>query len=443
MARSSQSPKQDTPSHNKLRWLPLDNAAKIYPAARRSNWSNVFRLSVTLTEPVDVAVLKSALDVTIRRFPSIAVRLRKGLFWYYLQQLPHAPEIREEHSYPLTRMTNREMRNCAFRVIVHDRRIAVEFFHSLTDGTGGLIFLKSLTAEYLQQKHGISIPAEHGVLDRQDPPSDEELEDSFPKYAGAISASRKENTAWHYDGTPELGGFLNVTRLQLDTDAVKAAAKGYGVSVTTFLSAVMMMALQNLQKEMVPDIRRRKPIRLFIPVNLRNVFPSRSLRNFAMYTIPEILPRLGEYTFEEICQVVRSRMAMDITPKQMSMKIAANVSSEQILIVRMMPLFVKNIVMRIVFDTVGERKSCLNLSNLGAIRLPEVMVPYVEQFDFILGVQAQAPYNCGVAAFGDKLNVNFIRNTQEPDLEYHFHRVLQELGLTAQVQSNQRKKEGN
>ena len=81
MARSSQSPKRDTPSHNKLRWLPLDNAAKIYPAARRSNWSNVFRLSVTLTEPVDVAVLKSALDVTVRRFPSIAVRLRKGLFW--------------------------------------------------------------------------------------------------------------------------------------------------------------------------------------------------------------------------------------------------------------------------------------------------------------------------------------------------------------------------
>ena len=199
----------------------------------------------------------------------------------------------------------------------------------------------------------------------------------------------------------------------------------------------MMMALQNLQKEMVPDIRRRKPIRLFIPVNLRNVFPSRSLRNFAMYTIPEILPRLGEYTFEEICQVVRSRMAMDITPKQMSMKIAANVSSEQILIVRMMPLFVKNIVMRIVFDTVGERKSCLNLSNLGAIRLPEVMVPYVEQFDFILGVQAQAPYNCGMLSYDDTIYINFIRNIREPELERHFFEVLRGLGLSATVESNQ------
>ena len=36
-----------------LRWMRLDNAAKIYPAAKRRNWTNFFRLSATLTEPVD------------------------------------------------------------------------------------------------------------------------------------------------------------------------------------------------------------------------------------------------------------------------------------------------------------------------------------------------------------------------------------------------------
>lgn len=46
-----------------LRWVRLDNAAKIYPAARRKNWSNVFRQSVTLSDDVDMGVLKSALDV--------------------------------------------------------------------------------------------------------------------------------------------------------------------------------------------------------------------------------------------------------------------------------------------------------------------------------------------------------------------------------------------
>ena len=65
-----------------LRWMRLDNAAKIYPAAKRRNWNNFFRLSATLMEPIDVPVLRAALDVTVRRFPSMAVRLRRGVFWY-------------------------------------------------------------------------------------------------------------------------------------------------------------------------------------------------------------------------------------------------------------------------------------------------------------------------------------------------------------------------
>ena len=421
---------------NKLRWLRLDNAAKIYPAARTQDWSNVFRLSATLTETVDMDIMKTALDVTVRRFPSIAVRLRRGVFWYYLEQLTEAPAVREESSYPLTRMSREEIGKCAFRVIVYGRRIAVEMFHSLTDGNGALVFLKSLVAEYLQQKYGIRIPAEHGVLGRLDEPAEAELEDSFQKYAGTVSASRQERTAWRLGGTPESGGFLSVTCFELSTKDVLAKAHEYNASLTTFLCAAMMMAMQNLQKESVPNPRRRKPLKVLIPVNLRKLFPSRTLRNFALYTTPEILPQLGEYTFEEICQAIRHRMGLDITPKQMSMKIATNVNSERIMAVRLMPLFIKNMVMKAVFDSVGEKKSCLTLSNLGSVRLPEEMIPYVETMDFILGVQATAPYNCGVLSYGDKLRLNFIRNIREPKLEYHFHCVLRDMGLCAEVQSN-------
>lgn len=421
---------------NKLRWLPLDNAAKIYPASRRQNWSNVFRLSATLTEEVDSQVLQSALDVTARRFPSIAARLRKGVFWYYLQQLERAPALREESSFPLTLMTSAEMRKCALRVIVYGNRIALEIFHSLTDGNGALVFLKTLLAEYLHQKHGLTIPAEQGVLGRLEEPSEAELEDSFQKYAGTVNASRRSTDAWNPKGTPESDGFLNLTCFRLSSKAVLEAAHRHGVSVTTFLGAVMMMALQNLQEEHIPQQRRRRPVKLLLPVNLRRIFPSRTLRNFALYTIPEIDPRLGRYAFDEICNAVRHKMGLEIEPKYMASMIATNVSSERFMSVKLMPLFIKNIVMKAVFDAVGERKSCLSLSNLGAVRLPEVMAPYVQRLDFILGIQATAPYNCGVISWGDHLNINFIRSIREPGLEYHFHRVLQELGLTAEVESN-------
>ena len=185
-----------------------------------------------------------------------------------------------------------------------------------------------------------------------------------------------------------------------------------------------------------PDATRRKFIRVLIPVNLRKLFPSKTLRNFAMYTTPEIDPRLGRYDFDQICQAIRHRMGLDITPQQMSTKIAVNVSAEKLMAVKIIPLFFKNLIMKAVFNAVGERKSCLSMSNLGAVTLPEEMMPYVQRFDFILGVQATAPSNCGIISFKDTLYINFIRNIQEPTLESHFFRVLHDLGLTVEVQSN-------
>ena len=423
-----------------LYWTRLDNAAKIYPAARRKNWSSVYRLSATLSETVDVAVLQSALEVTVKRFPTIAARLRRGLFWYYLQHIEHAPKIREEYSYPLAFMSKAEIRRCAFRVIAYEERIAVEFFHSLTDGTGALVFLKTLVAEYLEQKYGISIPTEHGVLDRREPPSPEEMEDCFPKYAGALPASRKDTNAWRTAGEPESGGFLHATCFRIPLKEALDLAHRYRVSLTVFFSAVMMQALLCWQNQVVPQKKKQKPIKIMVPINLRQLFPSKTLRNFAMYITPEIDPRLGEYTLEEICQVIHHKIGLEYTAKHMSRVIATNVNDEKNPLVRLIPLPIKNMVMKAVFNHVGEKQSCLSLSNLGAIKLPEAMKPYITRMDFILDVQATAPYNCSMLSYGDILHFQFIRSSKEASLERHFFAVLQQLGLPATVESNQKER---
>lgn len=421
-----------------LGWVRLDNAAKIYPAARRRNWTNLFRQSATLVEDVDKAVLKSALRVVVKRFPTIASRLRKGAFWYYLQEIETPPEIIDEYSYPLTYMDKKEIRKCAFRVIVYKNRIAVEFFHSLSDGTGALIFLKNLVCEYLEQKYGISVPCEHGIVDRREEPHSDELEDYFLKVADSVPLKRKDTNAWHMDGLREPKGYLNLTCFKLPVKDVLEKAHEYNTTLTVFLSAIMMKALLNLQNEKTPALKKQKPIKLLIPVNLRSLFPSNTLRNFAMFTIPEIDPRLGEYTFEEIIKVIYHKMGTEVTPKHMSRVIATNVKDEKNLFLRVVPLPVKNMVMKAVFDSVGERKACLNLSNLGQVKLPEIMKKYVTRMDFILGVQAAAPYNSGVLTYGDTVYVNFIRNISSPDLEKHFHSVLKEMGIEATLESNRK-----
>ena len=425
-------------AERKQQWMRLDNAAKIYPAALRKKWSNVFRLSATLSEPVDRDVLRAALDVTLRRFPSIGVRLRKGIFWFYLERVPEVPEITEEQSYPLVHMSYASIRECAFRVVVYKNRIAVELFHALTDGTGGMIFLKTLLAEYLSRKYGISVPNTDGVLCRMDEPSPAELEDSFIKNAGTVSAGRKEATAYRLTGTTEPDGFVHLTTFMLDAAEVKEMAHKHSATVTEFLTAAMMQAILRLQAEKVPHRSRRKPVKVLVPVNLRSLFPSKTLRNFALFITPELDPKLGDYSFDEICKAVHHRMGIDNTAKQMSMKIAANVNSEKSPILKVMPLFVKNAAMKAVFDAVGERKSCLCMSNLGNVRLPEVMRQYVTRMDFIIGVPSCSAYNCALLSYGGTTYINLVRSIEEPELEMHFYKVLRELGIHVKVESNQR-----
>ena len=138
-------------------WMRLDNAALIFPAIRRRRWVNVFRVSATLKEPVDPALLQQATAELMPRFPSMYVRLRTGFFWYYLEELSEPPKVREDYAYPLTLMQEKELHTCCLRVMYFRNRIAVEFFHSLTDGTGGMIYLKTLIARYLAGGWGVEL----------------------------------------------------------------------------------------------------------------------------------------------------------------------------------------------------------------------------------------------------------------------------------------------
>lgn len=423
------------PYERKLRWMRLDNAAKIYPAAYRHNRNHTFRLSATLIEDVDVPVLQSALDVTVRRFPSIAVRLRRGLFWYYLEEIPRAPEITEEKGYPLMRMPFENIRKCAFRVIAYRSRIAVEFFHALTDGSGGLVFLKTLVAEYLKQKYGAAIPFADGVLNRLETPDDEELEDSFLKYAGAVTKKRIGENAYRLKGTPDEDGFMRVTTMMTDVNTAIQVARSKRITLTALMCSVLIKAVYDIQNESVPR-NRQKHVLIQVPVNLRNLFNSRTVRNFSLYIKPGIDPRLGEWSLDEIFKKVHHSMAAEITAKEMAAGIASNVRDEQALIIRIMPLFIKNAVLKAAFNLIGEGKESLTLSNLGAVKLPEEMRQYVTRLDFILGARPGHPFNCSMLSYEDTLYINITRIVKEPKLERKVYEILRDLGIKIKVESN-------
>lgn len=419
------------------RYLPLDNAAKIFPASMRASWSNVFRIAVTFREPIDPEALQRAADRAQGRFPSICVRLGRGLFWYYLEEGKASPRVMQEGCQPLLPMRKKEMRRLALRILYYENRFAVEFFHALTDGSGAMAFVKTLAAMYLQEKNGIEFPLTCGLLDPEAEPTAEEMEDAFLRYAGPHAAGRDLPPAFHLTGVPEPDGFLHVTRCRASSAALLSLAREKGVSMTTYLAAALCYSIARIQKKRVTPARERA-VRVQIPVNLRKFFPSATLRNFVAVFHVGLEKGETDATFDEILSRIHHQMALSNTPRTLQSIFTANVNSEKGMGIRLVPLFLKNIVMRAVFDRVGETQGCLCLSNLGPVSLPEEVSREIESFDFIIGPQAKAPYNCGVVSFGDTLCLHLVRNTVEPELERTFFSFLKERGLDFVLDSNER-----
>lgn len=423
------------------RWLRLDNAAKIYPAARRRNWLNIYRVSVTLKEEIDPDILALSLEQIRSRFPSICVKIRAGMFWYYVEEVENLPPVQQEWGYPCTRMKFRQVKECAFRVLYYKNRISAEFFHALTDGTGALIFLKTLTARYLINKHGINIPAEKGVLDISKRAVRSELEDCFLKHYGKVSAGRKDPNAFIIRGKSIKQDFTPLVSGVADVKQISAKAKEYGVSITVFLCAVMIDALQEIQEKLIESRNRHKCIKVLIPVNLRNIFPSDTLRNFALYVMPGIEPKMGHYSFDEIIKCVYHQMGLEITAKELTAKITTNVKDELNPLLKIVPLPLKNMVMKAVYNISGEPKTCIGMSNMGNVDIPDEMRPYIDRFDFILTPQAILPGNCSIISYNGKMVISFVRNIEESELERLFFTRLVKMGIKIRIESNSRAQE--
>ena len=171
-------------------WYKLDLSAIVYPTLQRRDFSSVYRLSVVLKEAVDPAILQQALDMTLPRFPTYKVAIRKGLFWRYLEPNNRpGPYVKEDIKNPCMPMHFKGNNRYLIRIYYYGRRIALESHHCLGDGTGGMCLLQTLTATYLGLL-GHPIKPEGFVLNINEEPDPEELEDAYMRYANGENIPR-------------------------------------------------------------------------------------------------------------------------------------------------------------------------------------------------------------------------------------------------------------
>ncbi len=417
------------------RWYRLDSAGILYSALQREEYSAIYRFSAQMAQPVEPPALQRAILRIMPRFPSFAVRIRRGLFWYYLEPNPApGPFLKEDVSDPCQPVRFREDDGWLVRFYYYRSRISIEVFHALSDGAGAMVFFRALLAEYLRQT-GVDVPEGEGIPSPGEPPRPEELEDAYTRYAGKHAFGlRRLPRAYANLGTPEPFYTFHVTMGFVPLDRVRERARHYGASITEYLSAVLIQVLLDKQKREHP--RRERPVALAIPINLRGWFPSETVRNFITTVRPYIDPALGDYTFPEIVSQVRHFMKLHINRQELQAAFTGNVRFTRNVLLRAVPVALKNPVMALNYRMFGVRPYTCTYTNPGAFTVPPAMAEHIRGMEVILGQATVPRAHCASISYGNTLEITFAGTQKETDTERDFFRFLVAEGIPVRVESN-------
>ncbi len=408
-------------------WFSLDDAAKIYPISMEHGRMAVFRLSTYLKKEVVPALLQMALNFTVRRFPSFATTLKKGFFWHYLDTAKRRFTVEPEHDIPCQPLKLSQSRSQSFRVLYHQNRISIEFFHGLTDGTGGMTFLKVLTAEYLRLT-GVKVCADDALWDIDAIPQLEEFENAFSKVEQS-----KNSTGFAGKQALQLSGRLSsyrpcrILHFKMDASALKDAAKKYRTTVTVYLLSLMFLAV----KAAVDDLKGEASIQ--VPVNMRKFYPSDTVRNFSMFCGIR-LPIEAAIDIPSLIPVVAEQLKERASEQSMTELLTGSVKLVSAL--KYIPLAIKQPVAKLVYGFIGDKNFTTTLSNLGVVRFPKAVADELESMDFVLGATETNRASCAMVTLGNTACLSITKSTVDPSFEEKIVQLLQEDGIAVTVEGS-------
>ena len=413
----------------RAKWYELDNAAKIVPSTTRGADTRVFRITCELKEEVDGMLLQEALDRTIPDFPHFASVLRKGMFWYYLDRSSISAVVQQENKPACAAIYRDGRRRLLYRVNYYRRRINLEMFHVLTDGTGAFSFLKAIVCNYLALAHGFedALPQDlSSVREKED--------DAFSRYYTSETRGKptEQKTAprraYHLRGEKDEYLQTHLVEGTVSSAAFLQAARAHGTTAAAFTTALFMEAI-------LEDMRERDkklPIVLSVPVNLRNYFPSETARNFFGVINVAFSPALYDGTLQSILDVVQASFKRQLTEDQIALSMHDYTKLEHNLAIRPVPLAIKNLVIAAVNARV-QRGITGTVSNVGKIEMPE---PYASCIDRFSCFMAAPEIQVCVSSFRDRMCFGIASAFVTHPVIMHFFRRIVALGVDVEIAAN-------
>ena len=419
-------------SKNYKNWEKLDNTAKVFPVIATDALTNTYRISVVLNEEIQPDLLQKAVDLVLPKMPGFNLRLRTGFFWYYLEENGKpAPKVVEEETYPCRRIYQNKNNSYLFRVSYYKRRINLEVFHVLTDGMGGIGFLREITYQYLRlvhpeitQKLGDGL-SEETSLDRED-----SYVSNYKKASKSVYATKKafliKGDKLPYGGFGVVHGFMPVSQLK------KVSKEKYGISINEYLISAFVYATYLTYGR---HISEKKPIRVAVPVNMRPYFDSITTKNFFVMVSAEFAPDKDEYSFEEITQIIHKSLKSQITKEHLEAIFSYNVSNEQLFVARSVPLFLKNIGIKAVYNK-SALANTTTITNIGNIKVKEEYEPYVKMFHSFLSFSKGQELKCTITSYKDTLAYTFTSAFEDISIQRRCFRQIAKDDVDVNIETN-------
>ena len=420
------------------KWLRLDNSAKIFPMMANKNEQNLFCLAFRLYEDVEPAVLNEALVATVKRFPSINVKLKKGVFWHYFEEHTGKPRVYEASPVTLRRISPHNCNGFYFRISYYRNNIYGEFFHALTDGKGAAEFMKSLLFTYFRML-GKDVDGEQLVMTINSPPNPKEYEDSFQTYYQKKKLSElpidslKGQTAFAIPGAEFDGPGMGEINIYVKPADFLAFCRAHKATVTEMIGALFILSLYDAKIK--PLNLPPQNIQLFVPINLRRIFPSETVRNFSLFSRIGVMSS-DDMKLDELIARVHEKLAADTQKDVLGAKISTTVYAEKFLPLRLTPLFLKKLIFNISNLFFGKHKKTATFSSVGVMKLPESFRPLVRDCYYSIAANKKSPITVTAVTTFDTMCINFTRSITDTDTEKRFVKYLHDVGIEVTVSSN-------
>ncbi len=418
----------------------LDAVAKLFPSVTNKSNSSVFRVSVVLKEEIKPETLQLAVNMIYERYSLFFLHLRRGVFWNYFDANFVHFTIDEERQSPCSSILSHENRGYIIKVLYYKNRISVEAFHSITDGNGIVEFVKSLLYYYLTILHG-ELDHQNKVLLFDE--SERNDEDSFNKHFNKVKRPKHYRNKEYYKesknsfrikGKKFKGGGNSVVTANLPLDEVKSYCKSLNCSVTAFFVTSIIFSIY---KEKQCKTKSNAPIVIAIPVNLRKLFNSKTLKNFI--GVVNVGYEMNEDSdFDSVLISVSNQLKLTNDTDYLGKFSEDKLKLSKSIISRYTPLIVKNMIVPIGFRLKGELKKTMTISNVGKFDFPDDVSKYIEQAEILLYPTVKSPINCTVSSFENKLTISFTRSiTDESIIREFFKSIVEMTSIDVEVYSNQ------